>query len=167
MLVKRLLSLIFGIYDPKGFKDKEILYIMPFRVYRRRPVRRYKRKAPVYRKKALRTTIKRVLKSQIEHKYWYYNSQQSVRTLTSVPILNPSQGDAYNARTGDSITPSSITGSISVQRQAGATAGTLTNVRVLIIRWRPDTAVETPLLLPTFYRRRCHCSSHYYEEVAR
>jgi len=124
---------------------------MPFR-YRRKTARRYRRKNPLLKRKNLKHAVKSVLKSQIEHKVVYYNDQQSVTSLTYDPMLTPSQGDGINMRDGDVITPTSITGTIGFHRMALATAGTMTNVRCVIIRWNPDNLQEAPSTVANIFQ---------------
>lgn len=59
-------------------------------------------------------------------------------------LTNIAQGDGEGERLGDVIRPSSLQMNFATMTGASATQGQRYTMRVTILRWHPDTAIETP-----------------------
>lgn len=106
---------------------------------------------PKYKKsrglsKRQKQDVKRLVNTTMEKKYYDTEGQNTVtNTGTILSFSAPAQGDGVLQRIGDQIQPYSF------EITYGITYADTTNyMRVLLVQWKPDTALEAPTVAEVF-----------------
>lgn len=113
------------------------------RKYKRRTYRRKKRSAGFTPRQ--RSTIKQIVKGHGEPKHFLYNTTTAVTSSWyHYDISQITQGDTIVSRDGDRAEPSSVDVRVNLLRDPTTTAQSIDQVRLLLLVWHPDSAVEEP-----------------------
>lgn len=113
------------------------------RIYKRRPKAKSCKKALT---KTQRSCVRKMIEGSPEPKYYNVTST-SLTTLaeTTVDLSGISQGDGVVNRDGDMLDPTSLILRYRIVRDSGASTSSPDNVRVMVIQWHPDSAIDSPV----------------------
>lgn len=91
--------------------------------------------------------VKAIVKGVFEPKHYNIHNLTagtSTNTPFTVDLSAIPQGDAYSQRDGDRCALSSLYLQYYIVRDSGVTTLTTDDVRVIVVRWKPDSAVDEP-----------------------